>query len=277
MRGEFIDVAGARLYYYAAGTRGAGEPLVFLHGFPTSSLLWHETVRHIPAGHRVVVVDLLGFGRSDRPEGRAVSLHGHAERVVALLDELRIETCAVVGHDVGGGIAQALALRWPARVSRLCLIDSVAFEAWPPRGVRMARATLALTRHLPASWLLSAVRSDLVRGYSSADLGAHSIERYLKPFATPEGRDALVAHLLGLDARETVELAEALPKLAQPTAILWGEHDPFLPVELGRRLHALIPRSTLDVVSGGRHFLPEEHPERVASVVAGLLARQAAP
>ena len=275
MRGEFVDVAGARLYYYAAGTRGAGEPLVFLHGFPTSSHLWHETVRHIPAGHRVVVLDLLGFGRSDRPSGRAVSLQGHAERVAALLDELRIDRCTLVGHDVGGGIAQLLALRWPARVARLCLIDSVAFEAWPPRAVRIARATLPMTRHLPATWLLAAVRSDLARGFTSVDRAAHSIDRYLKPFTSPEGRDALVEHLLGLDARETAELSEGLPRLAQPTAIVWGEQDPFLPVEIGRRLHAAIPRATLDVVSGGRHFLPEEHPERVASVVATLLARQA--
>lgn len=275
MRGEFVDVAGARLYYYAAGTRGAGEPLVFLHGFPTSSHLWHETVRHIPAGHRVVVVDLLGFGRSDRPAGRPLTLGGHAERVAALLDELRIDRCTVVGHDVGGGVAQLLALRWPARVARLCLIDSVAFDGWPPRGVRIARATLPVTRHLPASWLMSTVRSDLIRGYASTDLGVHSVERYLKPFASPEGRDALVEHLLALDAGETMAIADGLPKLALPVAIVWGEEDPFLPVELGRRLNAAIPHATLDVVSGARHFVPEEHPERVASVLAGLLARQA--
>ena len=70
MRGEFIDVNGARLYYYAAGSRGVGEPVVFLHGFPTSSHLWTEVVPLVPKGHRVVVVDLLGYGRSDRPAGR---------------------------------------------------------------------------------------------------------------------------------------------------------------------------------------------------------------
>lgn len=275
MRGEFVDVAGARLYYYAAGTRGAGEPIVFVHGFPTSSYLWHETVRHIPAGHRVVVLDLLGFGRSDRPMGRALTLQAHAERVVALLDELRISQCTVVGHDIGGGIAQLLALRWPARISRLCVIDTVAFDGWPTRAVRAARATLPLARRLPASVLLSAVRTELLRGYASHDVATHSVERYLKPFGKPEGRDALVEHLLSLDAAETIAIAPSLSTLAQPTAIVWGEDDPFLPVELGRRLHAALPHATLDVVSGGRHFLPEEHPERMASVLADLLARQA--
>lgn len=103
MRGEFVDLGGARLYYYAAGTRGTGEPVVFLHGFPTSSHLWREVVPLVPDGHRVVVVDLLGYGRSDKPLGRDVSIKGHAERVVQLLDALRIERAAIIGHDVGAG------------------------------------------------------------------------------------------------------------------------------------------------------------------------------
>ncbi|MBC7790009.1 MAG: alpha/beta fold hydrolase [Anaerolineae bacterium] len=113
MRGEFVDLGGARLYYYAAGTRGSGEPLIFLHGFPTSSHVWRDVVPLVPDGHRVVVVDLLGFGRSDQPLGRDVSIKGHADRVVQLLDSLRIERAAIVGHDVGGGIAQHLAIRHP--------------------------------------------------------------------------------------------------------------------------------------------------------------------
>ena len=106
MRGEFVDLTGARLYYYAAGTRGAGEPVVFLHGFPTSGHLWTDVVPLVPAGHRVVVLDLLGYGRSDRPQSRSVSLRAHAERVIELFDTLGINYACVVGHDIGGGIAQ---------------------------------------------------------------------------------------------------------------------------------------------------------------------------
>ena len=273
MRGEFIDVGGARLYYYAAGTRGAGEPIVLLHGFPTCSHLWSETVRLLPAGHRVVVLDLLGFGRSDPPGGRPVNIRGHAERVIALLDVLGINYCTVVGHDLGGGIAQMLALRWPARVSRLCLIDSVAFDAWPPREVKLARAMLPLTRHLPATWILSVLRTDLMRGYAVEERGAHAVERYVKPFSTPEGRDLLMEHLLALDGTETDALAPRLKDIVQPTAIVWGGLDPFLPVAVGRRLHAAIPHATLEVIPEARHFLPEEHPERVADVISNLLGR----
>lgn len=273
MRGEFLDLGGARLYYYAAGTRGAGEPVVFLHGFPTSSHLWRDVVPLVPPGHRVVVVDLLGYGRSDKPDGRDVSIKGHAERVVQLFDALRIERAAVVGHDVGGGIAQYLAVRYPTRASRICLIDSVGFDDWPTRDVKMAKASLPLTRHLPATWILGIVRSDLQRGYAEHERGLHSIEQYLRPFATPEGRDVLVEHLLALDHAETLALSKRLKDVVAPTALVWGAHDPFLPVALGKRLQEAIPGSTLDVIPDVRHFTPEEAPETVGTILAKWLER----
>lgn len=273
MRGEFVDIDGARLYYYAAGNRGAGEPVVLIHGFPTSSHLWRDVVPLVPDGHRVVVVDLLGYGRSDRPLGRDLSIKAHADRVLALLDALRIEYASVAGHDLGGGIAQYLAVRHPTRVARLCLIDSVAFDEWPTRPVRLARATLPLTRHLPPGWILSVVRSELERGYVADEQGSHSIELYLKPFSTPEGRDVLVQHLQALDAEETLALQPRLKDIVAPTAVINGAHDPFLSSALAKRLHEAIPNSTLDIIPDVRHFTPEEAPETLAAILGRWLER----
>jgi len=273
MRGEFVDLDGARLYYYAAGTRGAGEPVVLIHGFPTSGHLWTEVVPLVPAGHRVVVVDLLGYGRSDRPRAGRVGLHAHADRTIQLLDALRIDTACVVGHDVGGGIAQALAVRFPARVSRLCLVNSVGFDAWPAREMRLARAVLPLARRLPPALLLPLIRGGLLRGYADQARGAHSVAHYVRPFSGPDGRDALDRHLVELRAADTAALAARLGQVRQPTAIVWGERDPFLPVAVGRRLNDAIPGSTLDVVAGGRHFTPEEAPSRVGDALRTLLRR----
>lgn len=273
MRGEFVDLAGARLYYYAAGTRGAGEPVVFVHGFATSGHVWSDVVSLMPAGHRLIVLDLLGYGRSDPPESRPLTLRGHAERVIALLDALGVASACIVGHGVGGGIAQALAIDWPARVSRLALISSIAFAGWTTRDVVLARATLPITRHLPPPWLLSMVRTELERGYADAVRATHSIDKYLRPFATVPGRNTLARHISALDARETAALSPRLGSITCPTAVVWGAHDPLLPVSLGRRLADAIPGATLDVVPGVRHFLPEEAPRQVADVLAGLLTR----
>jgi pimeloyl-ACP methyl ester carboxylesterase len=273
VRGEFVDLNGARLYYYAAGSRGAGEPVVFLHGFATSGHLWSDVVSLMPSGHRLVVLDLLGFGRSDPPGARPLSLHAHAERVVALLDVLGVSSACVVGHGLGGGIAQSLAVHWPSRVARLALLGSIAFGGWTSRDIVLARVTLPITRRLPPPWLLSMVRTELERGYDDAARATHSIDKYLRPFATPDGRTSLVRHIRALDSRETAALGARLAEIACPTAIQWGAQDPLLQVSLGRRLAGAIPGATLDVVPGARHFLPEEAPRQVADWLTALLAR----
>jgi pimeloyl-ACP methyl ester carboxylesterase len=273
VRGEFLDLSGARLYYYAAGTRGAGEPVVLLHGFPTSGHLWNDMVPLLPSGHRIVVLDLLGYGRSDPPLERDVSLRAHADRVIELFDTLGINRACVVGHDLGGGVAQSLAIRHPHRVSHLCLVNSVGFDAWPPREVKLARAMLPLTRHLPPGMILSIVRGDLLRGYADRDRGTRSVELYLRPFATTEGRDALMRHLTALDPRESMALAPRLKEISAPTTVVWGKSDPFLPVALGRRLQAAIAGASLRVVDNAGHFTPEEAPEPVSNAIAELLRR----
>jgi pimeloyl-ACP methyl ester carboxylesterase len=273
VRGEFIDLDGARLYYYAAGTRGAGEPVVFVHGFATSGHLWSDVVSLMPGGHRLVVLDLLGYGRSDPPAARPLTLQAHAQRIVALLDALGVASACVVGHGVGGGVAQSLALHWPARVARLALVSSIGFGGWATRDVVLARATLPITRRLPPAWLLSMVRTELERGSADPLRASHSIDKYLRPFAASDGRDALVRHIRALDARETAGLAARLHEISCPTAVVWGGQDPFLPTALGRRLADAIPGATLEVVPGARHFLPEDAPRQVADSLAALLAR----
>jgi pimeloyl-ACP methyl ester carboxylesterase len=273
VRGEFIDLDGARLYYYAAGSRGAGEPVVFLHGFMTSSHLWADVVALLPPGRRLVVVDLLGYGRSDPPASRPLSLHAHAERVVGLLDALGIARACIVGHGLGGGVAQSLAIHWPSRVTRLGLVCSIAFDSWPTRDVVIARATLPITRHLPPGWLLSMVRAELERGYADPVRATHSIDKYARPFATPDGRRALVRHLAALDPRESGALAARLGEIAVPVAVVCGAQDPFLSVDLARRIAHRIPGAALEIVPDARHFLPEDAPRQVADALTLLFER----
>jgi len=273
MRGEFLDVGGVRLYYYAAGERGAGEPVVLLHGFPTSSHLWGDVVPLLPAGHRVVVLDQLGFGRSDRPNGQPVTVLGHAERVITLMDTLLIERACIVGHDMGGAVAQMLAVRWPTRVSHLGLVDSAAFDEWPVRELKLARAMAPLTRHLPSEWLVTLLRRELARGYVEHERALRSVELYARPFATAEGRDAFVQHLNELDSADTVALASRLKNVVAPTAIVWGADDPFQPVGVAERLREAIPDATLHVCPRVRHFVPEEAPQCVADAISDLLTR----
>jgi pimeloyl-ACP methyl ester carboxylesterase len=273
MRGEFIDLSGARIYYYAAGTRGAGVPVVLIHGFPTSSHLWGELVPLLPPGHRIVVLDLLGFGRSDPPYKADLSLAGHASRLIELFNVLGIAKACVVGHGLGGGVAQSAATRYPDRVSHLGLLNAVAFDGWLSQKIKLARVFAPLTRHLPANIVISEVRNALLGGYSDRENGNRSLDMYLRPFASDEGRDALVRHLLALDSRETAAIAQRLGELEAPTTVIWGQRDPVLPASVGERLHQEIRGSDFVCIDEARHFTPEEAPRPVADAIAALLER----
>lgn len=271
MRGEFLDLAGHRLYYYAAGTRGAGDPVLFLHGFPTSSYLWTHVVRCIPDGHRLIVLDQLGYGRSDRPGPEAVTVSAHARRAVAVLDALQVPRACVVGHDLGGAVAQWMAVHAPERVGSLALISSVGLDGWPRWRTRAARALIGLARRVPSPLVAGEAYASLLRGFTERDEGRRALDQFLRPFAPAGGREALLAHLDAQRANETADLP--LRSVRARTVILHGARDPFVPLALGHRLQAAIPGASLQTVDDGAHFLPLEHPDRVAEAVTSALAR----
>lgn len=273
MRGEFVDVGGIRVYYYAAGSRGAGVPVVLLHGFPMSSRLWHAVVKDFPPGHRLVVCDLPGFGRSDPPS--SCSVEACARSILGLLDDLRIERACLVGHGLGGGVAQAMAIRAPTRVSHLALIDSAGLGEPPRAMARLARALLPLARRAPPGFLAGLVQGSLLRGFVDRDRSRLTLDTCLHPFTTPAGRDLLARHLVALRDDGTAALAADLASIRAPTAILWGERDPFYPVSHGERLRRAIPGATLEVLPAAAHFVPEDAPERVIGFLRELLGRRA--
>jgi pimeloyl-ACP methyl ester carboxylesterase len=227
----------------------------------------------MPPGHRLVVLDLLGFGRSDRPMQRPMGVRAQADRVVSVFDELSIKEACVVGHGVGGGIAQSIAVRHPARVSHLCLVDSVAFSQWPTVLARLGRALAPAAALLPPSSVLTLLRRELARAYRDPVRAARSIDLFLRPFKGTEGRDALLAHVRALRADETAAIAPKLAALHMPAALLWGRYDKITGLSIGKRLQASIPAATLSVIDDGGHFTPEEAPRQVADGIAALLRR----
>ena len=109
---------------------GDGPAVVLLHGFPSSSFLWREFIPLLAGRFRVIAPDLLGAGDSAQPEDAALHIRAQAAYVRELLAHLGVERFAVVGHGVGGGVAQLLALDG-AGVDAMVLLDSVAFDRWP--------------------------------------------------------------------------------------------------------------------------------------------------
>lgn len=246
---------------------GEGQPVVLLHGFPTSGHLWRDLVPILAPRSRVVAPDLLGYGDSARPaDPSALTILAQARAVRELLGGLGVETFAAVGHDVGGGVAQLLALE--GGVPAMVLVDSVAFDAWPIEGVRMIQSASEDT-----------VTEEFVRGLIDVtlDLGMRRPERlppedraeYVRPWLSDPM--AVVRAARGIDGEG---LAEAEPRLRAVDArvlVIWGEDDPFLPPELAERLGDVLPGATVAVLPGCSHYVTEDAAEVVLPLISQYL------
>ncbi|MBX9928811.1 MAG: alpha/beta fold hydrolase [Gemmatimonadaceae bacterium] len=266
MRGEFVDLSGERLYCFAAGTRGEGDPVLFVHGFPTSSHLWQPLLPILPGGFRSLVVDLLGYGRSDRPLDADYSITAHARRLHALLEELGVPRVTIVAHDFGALVAESLARAHPTRVGRLLLVSPPALRRWPTFAQRSAARTAPLWRALPSSVIASQLHVALLRGYFDREQGRHSLDAFLRPFASTGGARLLAAHT-------AVQRPGFTGPLTLPIALLGGRRDPWCTTADLEATAARLGGATIDRVDHARHFVPEEAPERLGRALVTLQLR----
>jgi pimeloyl-ACP methyl ester carboxylesterase len=284
MRGEFVDIDGVRLYCYAFGQRGTGHPIVLVHGSFTSSHLWQDVLPRLPRGHRVLVLDLLGHGRSDPAHGAPMTVRAHAHRLARLLDVMGVRHAALVGHGMGAAICARVAHAQPERVARLMLVNPTmlardARDAYLNR--RLSRVTwcVPLYRRAAPAWLASALHAALLPCFAHRDSGARSLDVYLKPFRRRDGRDAACAQLEAL-RQSRLDTVDALAPgaLRCPTALVVGTDDPFLSGARAERLERALRDATSDSLQlvrlpGVAHVAPEEAPDRLGAAVAELLTR----
>ncbi len=281
MRGEFVDFDDTRLYCYAAGSRGAGEPIVLLHGAFGSSHVWRDLTSRLPKGHRVLVVDLLGHGRSDQPASASMSVTAHASHLQRLCDVLGLEPACFVGHGMGAAIAARIALDTPERVTRLllcnpCQVTAGDMQPAPPRTIRRLATAVPLWNALPPDWLASALHAALTRGYTNRLLAGHAMDVCLRPFRNPAGRAVACQQLR--DSAATMNTTHLPARaLTIPVGLMLGERDPFVGVH-GERLRTALSDATIESLSTHRltglaHAIPEEAPDRLAVAVGELLAQ----
>lgn len=271
MRGEFVEVGDHRLYYYAAGTRGQGDPIILIHGFPSSSHLWSNLVSLLPSGHRVVVPDLLGCGRSDLGEREDLSIGGHAVRMAGLMDALGIARACLVGHHMGACVAIRIAADAPQRVSHLALLHPLAGDVTLTGTLAVIRAFMPLTRVTPMAWLRAPLRSELIRWFSDEGRGRASAEQYVSAWQKPTRWRQFLRQLGALKATDVTECTRLLGTLHVPVSIVASDNDPAVPRVALDRIRESVPDVPLDIIRDARHFSPEESPERVAGVIARLL------
>ncbi|MHB8695727.1 MAG: alpha/beta fold hydrolase [Solirubrobacteraceae bacterium] len=252
-------IGGRRLGYLDVGE---GPVLVMIHGLGGSWQSWLENLPAIAIGHRVIAVDLPGFGCSDAlPPPAAMS--EHAATIVALLQRLEIAEAIIVGHSMGGLIALHLAATRPELVSRLVLANAGGVELSRARLAAIARGFIAVNAVFGRQAILQQVarRGRLRRAAMSLFLAD---PRSLSPRLAAEIIPRMAAPGLAgavLAASQQIGVT-APPDVRCPVLLIWGAKDRLLPLSLARKLQRDLPDATLVVIEGAGHCPMLEAPEQ---------------
>ena len=248
---------------------GSGRSVVLVHGIPTSPRLWRHVMPLVEG--RSLAWEMTGYG-SSIPDGAGLDLGlaAQAERLLGWLNALGLDRPVLVGHDLGGGVAQIAAVRAPDRFSGLVLTNTVCYDSWPIPSVKVMARSAAVLRHLPDVAMYPSFVQLLRRGHDNQAVARESIGEHWQHYVTYGAAASLMSQVTALDAGDTIAVADRLRGLDLPARVVWGETDQFQKVRFGERLAADL-RTDLRRIPGGKHFTPEDHPELIAGAVNELL------
>jgi pimeloyl-ACP methyl ester carboxylesterase len=270
-----ITLHGHRVSYRTAGS---GPLLVLIHGIAGSSATWEEVLPALAERYTVVAPDLLGHGLSAKPR-TDYSLGAYASGIRDLLGVLGYERGTIVGHSLGGGVAMQFAYQFPERCERMVLVSS--------GGLGHELHLLLRAAALPgAEWVLpllcSSALCDAVDGAARllgrAGLRAGpDLDEVWRSFASlsdPDARQAFIHTVRTvIDIRgQRASAGDRLYLAAEmPTMIIWGEHDPLIPVAHAYSAHERIRGSRLEIFTDAGHFPYRDHPLRFVEVLLDFM------
>jgi 3-oxoadipate enol-lactonase len=261
-----VHTNGIEIYSEA---KGAGEPLLLIAGFACDLTIWSKVASSLAEKYRVIAFDNRGVGRSSAPD-TSYSIGQMAEDVAGLLDQIGMSQAHVVGHSMGGMIAQELALAYPERVRSLMLLASCAkadernkaiIASWGelPRQVDAATAT-----RLSLPWIYTS--SFYARPGAVQQVIDLIVQNPFPP--TPHGIYHQSRAVMGFDAKDR------LGQIHCPALVLVGQEDILLPVRFSEELLRGIPGAEFVVLDKTGHGMLIETPEAVAQSLLAFLAKQ---
>ncbi len=267
---EFVRV-GSQLVHVEQS--GEGEPVLLLHGFGASTYSWRKVIPTLSAAHRVIAMDLNGFGYTERPKDLAsYTREGQAALILGVLDALGIGRAHIVGHSYGGGVSLFLAATHPERFRTLVLVDSSAPTYPDDRRSRLASARPFANLFLRAFALRPAmVRRSLKASFFDDSLITPELVRaYLDRVRIEGTEDAFY----GLTVPRRVPGPKVIfEQIRVPALAIWGAEDQLIPLASSRRTVARIPGSEFAVIEHCGHLPMEEKPEELLAALLPFLER----
>jgi pimeloyl-ACP methyl ester carboxylesterase len=250
---KFADVDGVRVRYVDTHEAvGADEKpaVVLVHGFASAIEAWTPVAAALAKTHRVIALDLKGFGWTDRPEGD-YSPQAQAQLVLRLLEQRGVTKTAIVAHSWGSSVALAAALKAPDRVTKLALYDAWVYEEQLPTFFHWARAD-GVGEALFGLWYKERADERIALGFYDRK---YVTERLVEDVDAALDRPGTVAAALAaVRGQQYEEMQTRYRKIDKPTLILWGREDAVTPLRYGERLVKDLPNATLVTYPQCGHF-----------------------
>ncbi|WP_245827824.1 alpha/beta fold hydrolase [Sinomonas mesophila] len=243
---------------------GQGPALVLLHGTPWSSALWRPVADALADRFTVYLWDMPGYGASSKDPEHAVDLGAQGELFAHLLHEWQLERPHVIAHDVGGAVALRARLLHGARYSSLCLVDVVALAPWGSSFFTLVKQHAGVFAQLPSAIHRGSVEA-YIRGASHRGLRDDDLAMLVDPWTGKEGQAAFYRQIAQADERFTDEVEPLYGTIDEPTHIIWGTDDTWIPVDRAHRLQALIPHATLELIPEAGHLIHLDAPVQLAA------------
>jgi pimeloyl-ACP methyl ester carboxylesterase len=263
-----IKANNIEIYYEV---HGAGEPLVLISGIGYSLWQWHKMVPYLAEHFQVITFDNRGVGQSDKPAGPYTAQMLAAD-MAGLLDELGIEKAVIMGHSMGGFIAQAMALDFPEKIGKLILCST---NFGGPNHIPItpeAMAVLSDTTSIPLTRFTNGLKVSTAPGWADANPGV--VKEWITwRIANPLDVAAYQAQMaigLGLIPEEAA-FEKKLSRISVPTLILFGEHDKVVPPENAELIQKQIRGSQVAIIPDAGHFFPIEAPEAASQIVIDFI------
>jgi haloacetate dehalogenase len=268
---------------------GSGAPLLMVHGFPRTSLMWRYMAPQLASNHTVVCVDLRGYGRSGVPDSTE-DHYPYTKRVmgnelVALMDKLGFAKFDLVGHDRGGRVSYRLTLDHPEKVRRLAVFDVIPIsEAWGHADTKFAMtfwpwSLLSQKAPLPEKYLVAAPDAVFDNPFGAGSFSPDVKAEYMQTYRDPVRAHAICEEYraaAGLDIEHDKVDQRESRRITCPMLHLWaagGPLDTFYEQEGGP---LGIWRKWANNVQGqaikGGHFFPEENPTETTELLKRFLS-----
>jgi pimeloyl-ACP methyl ester carboxylesterase len=272
-------VDGVDMHYV---DEGSGEPIVMLHGDPTWGYLYRNFIPALAQHYRCIVPDHMGMGKSSvLQERERYCLEQHRANLESLLLSLDLRDITLILHDWGGPVGLGFATRHPERIKRLVLMNTWAFAPWPggpfPRLLEIIRSERGEAFVLQKNGYLAPALQGTT--FHREKLTPAVMQAYQAPFPTPESRLALLCWSRDIPVQESdvsfaemKRIEEDLPRFSNlPILLVWGMQDPVLPASVLHRWQQLYPHATTHEIEDASHFLQEDAPERIVSLIEAFL------